>query len=161
MKILVNCVGCGEVVSKYDCEKVYRGQKNYGFCCPKCLAEARKKSYTRSASNKATDKSKAKYYTLKMNIKRANNDIKGWLEGLGYAIKCDNFNNIEVIGAEVQGFQSITKVLASYNKRFTEPMKFAVTCNDKVNPIIVVDNLEDVRLFSQYKGYDKLIKKLS
>lgn len=159
-RIIVKCIGCGNEVSKFDCKKIYRGQKNYGFICPHCEAEAHKKAQTREATNKATDKATANFYTLKMCVKNPSADVTGWLESLGYAPKYDNFGNAFFNGNEVQGFQSITKVLASFNKRFDEPMKYEIHCRDNRGNEIDLKDIEMVRLFSKYKGYEKVLEAL-
>lgn len=156
-RVIIRCVGCGREYHKDECTKIYRGQKNYGFVCPHCEAEAHKREQSRVATNKATDKATANFYTLKMSVKKPSADVVGWLESLGYAPKYDNFGNADFNGNEVQGFQSITKVLASFNKRFDEPMNYKVHCRDNRGNEIDLKDIELVRLFSKYKGYEKVL----
>lgn len=159
-RVIINCIGCGNEVNKNECTKIYRGQKNYGFLCRHCEAESHKKEQSRVATNTATDKATANFYTLKMTVKRPSADVTGWLESLGYAPKYDNFGNADFNGNEVQGFQSITKVLASYQKRFTEPMFYKVHCRDNRGNEIDLKDINLVRVFSKYKGYEKVLAML-
>lgn len=159
-KIIINCVGCGEEINKNLCEKVYRGQKNYGFICPTCREEMRHKRFSREASNTATDKATSSYYTLTINVDHPTDDINGWLEHLGYSVKNDNFGKVDYVGNEIQGFQQISATLRSYDKRFDRPYKLSVHCRDLRGNEIDVDSIELVRLFSKYKGYEKVLEAL-
>lgn len=156
-KVIINCIGCGENFHKNLCKKVYRGQMNYGFICPHCEEEAKHKKASRKATNKSTEKATSGFYTLKMNVTKPNESIIAWLESLGYATKYDNFGRVDFIGNEVNGFQSITKVLNSYDKRFTEPYTISVHCRDLRGNEIDLNSLDLVRVFSKYKGYEKVI----
>lgn len=155
-KVIINCIGCGEPIHKMYCKKVYRGQKNYGFICPTCEEEAHKKEQRREATNTSTPKATSNFYTLKMTVKKPSADITGWLESLGYAPKYDNFGNADFNGNEVNGFQSISKLIGSYKKRFTEPMSYTVHCRDLRGNVIDLKDIELVRVFSKYKGYEKV-----
>lgn len=154
-KVYINCIGCGEVFHKDLCKKVYRGQKNYGFVCPHCEEEAKHKAMKRIATNTASNKATSSFYTLKFTVKNPTADITAWLESLGYAPKYDNFGNADFIGNEVQGFQSITKLVNSYEKRFNNPKSMTVKCRDLRGNELTVKTLEGLRMFSKYKGYEK------
>lgn len=159
-KMIIKCIGCGHEFHKAECVKVYRGQKNYGFVCPDCQRESHKKEAQRDATNEATEKAKASFYTLKFSVKKPTEDITAWLESLGYAPKYNNFGITDFIGNEVQGFQSITKMLASYDKRFENTYTISVHCRDMRGNEIDVNSLDLVRLFSKYKGYEKVLEAL-
>lgn len=156
-KVMVNCVGCGVEIHKSLCKKVYRGQKNYGFVCPHCEEEAKHKAMKRIATNTASDKATSSYYTLELSVKNPTADITAWLESLGYAPKYDNFGNAKFIGNEVQGFQSITKLVNSYEKRFDNPKSMVVKCRDLRGNELNLKTLDGLRLFSKYKGYEKCV----
>lgn len=157
-KVIINCIGCGQPIHKSLCKKVYRGQKNYGFVCPHCEEEARHKQMKRVATNTASEKATSCFYTFELNVKNPTADIVAWLESLGYAPKYDNFGNAKFIGNEVQGFQSITKLINSYEKRFTNPKSMSVKCRDLRGNELTVKTLEGLRMFSKYKGYEKCLK---
>ena len=112
---------------------------------------------TRSSSSPASDKATSSYYTLKLSVKNPSADIIAWLESLGYAPKYDNFGNADFIGNEVQGFQSITKMINSYEKRFNNPNSMTVKCRDLRGNELTLKTLDGLRLFSKYKGYEKCI----
>lgn len=159
-KMIITCIGCGHKFHKANCTKVYRGQKNYGFQCKACEEESHRKVAQREATNTATDKAVAKFYTLTFSVKKPNADITAWLESLGYKVRYNNFGVTDFIGNEVQGFQSITKLVASYDKRFDNDYTMKVHCRDHEGNEIDVKSLDMVRLFSKYKGYDKVLKAL-
>ena len=156
-KVIINCIGCGQPIHKDLCKKVYRGQKNYGFVCPHCEEEAKHKQMKRVATNKASEKATSCFYALELNVKNPTADIIAWLESLGYAPKYDNFGNAKFIGNEVQGFQSITKLINSYEKRFDNPKTMFVKCRDLRGNELILKTLNGLRMFSKYKGYEKCL----
>lgn len=159
-RVIVECIGCKHMFHKNETKMVYRGQKGYGYQCKSCEAEAHKKTAQREATNTATEKAVAKYYTLTFSVKKPTPSITAWLESLGYKPQYNNFGVTDFIGNEVQGFQSITKLIASYDKRFENEYSMNIHCRDHEGNEIDVKSLDMVRLFSKYKGYSKVIKEL-